>query len=167
MSDLVITISVIFTIAMAVGVVFSRSAINSSFCLVLCFLGLSSCYIEWESPFLGLVQVLIYTGAIVVLFVFVVMLLNLQKTARENLSFFSVGFASAAIWVFSVILLKALSHTPKGSGVMLEEAMNIQSFRAISLLLFTRFLWPFEVLSFFMLALVVAIYVLARPEGEI
>ena len=72
MSDAAIAVSVVFTVAMAVGVVFSKNAIHSAFSLVLCFLGLSSCYIQWHSPFLGLIQVLIYTGAIVVLFVFVV-----------------------------------------------------------------------------------------------
>ena len=79
MRDLLFAAGALFTVAMAAGVVFARGAIFSAFCLVLSFFGLALLYILWDSTFISMIQVLVYAGAIVVLFVFVVMLLNLDR----------------------------------------------------------------------------------------
>ena len=70
----------LLTIGFALGVVFSRNAVYSAFNLVLCFFGLSAVYLLWNATFIAMIQILIYTGAIVVLFLFVVMLLDLVKS---------------------------------------------------------------------------------------
>lgn len=153
----------VLTIASAAGVVISRNAVYSAFSLILSFFGLSTIYLLWGATFIAVIQILIYTGAIVVLFVFVVMLLNLGKNTgpSTSLNWFSFILASAATWLFCFLLLRVLSI----GAVPLPADVEQNSIRTISKLLFTRYLWPFEVLSVFLLALIVSIFALARPES--
>jgi NADH-quinone oxidoreductase subunit J len=154
----------LFTILCAVGVVFSRQAVYSAFCLILSFFGLSAIYLLWGATFIAMIQVLIYTGAIVVLFVFVVMLLDLGKATGPSWgNSFVVLLAGSGAWLFSLMLLRTLNQA--SSLVAGQPPISHESaMRSISRLLFTDYLWPFEVLSVFLLALIIAIYALARPE---
>ncbi|MFM8316385.1 MAG: NADH-quinone oxidoreductase subunit J, partial [Deltaproteobacteria bacterium] len=148
----------IFTILAASGVILSRNPVYSAFSLILSFFGLSGLYLLWGSTFMAMIQILIYTGAIVVLFVFVVMLLNLQVDRENSPNFLFWGASAAVVWFFSLILLRVLTRAiptqiPEVSGNQLRE---------ISKLLFTRYLWPFEVLSVFLLVMIVAIFAITR-----
>src|SRR5947209_5461613 len=100
------------TIACGVGVVFSKSPIYSSFSLILCFFGLSAIYVMWGATFIAMVQVLIYTGAIVVLFVFVVMLLNLVRSSPPPSSnWVTLTTTGLGVWFFSLLLLRTLNRS--------------------------------------------------------
>lgn len=155
----------LFTIAMATGVVFARSAIYSSLCLILSFFGLAALYVLWNAEFVAMVQILIYTGAIVVLFVFVVMLLDLERKEAKLFSAGRIfmGVAVVAVWWLCFFLLRALNVSP-----FFESSSNVSttSLRSIAKLLFNEYLWPFEILSVFMLALIVAIFALTRSETQ-
>lgn len=152
----------LFTIAMAAGVVISRNAVYSAFSLILCFFGLSALYLLWGATFISVIQVLIYAGAIVVLFMFVVMLLNLGKAPMQSQNWLLLGIAGISVWLFSFLFLRVLSQ---GAMIAGSEGMAI-SLRAVSRLLFTRYLWPFEVLSVFLLVMIVAIFAIAHPDAE-
>ncbi len=155
----------LFVLGCAVAVVFARSPVYSAFALILCFFGLSGLYVLWNAPFIAMIQILIYTGAIVVLFVFVVMLLNLGRgSGSAAAGWLTVLVSGSAIWCFSFLLLRALNRTPFFPPAPGGAAAN--DMRVISKLLFTDYLWPFEVLSVFLLALIIAIYALARPESH-
>lgn len=152
----------IFSIACAAGVVFSRSPVYSAFSLILSFFGLSAMYVLWDATFIAMIQILIYTGAIVVLFVFVVMLLDLGHSAGGYWhSWFTVVFAGFGTWCLGLFLLRSLNSG--NSRPIVSLGVNT-GMREISRLLFTDYLWPFEVLSLFMLAMLIAVYALARPE---
>lgn len=154
----------IFVLVCAVAVIFSRSPIYGAFGLVLCFFGMAGLFLAWSSPFLAMIQVLISTGAVVVLFVFVVMLLNLGHGSGGGVAgWVTVLFASGGIWTLSLVLLRALNRSPFYPAP--SGAQGAGGLRAFSKLLFTDYLWPFEVLSVFLLAVVVATYVVARPEA--
>lgn len=150
----------LFSLLCAFGVVFARNAIYSAFSLILCFFGLASLYLLWGATFIAMVQVLIYTGAIVVLFVFVVMLLNLSQPTASHGRWVTGFVAAASAWCFALFLVRALNRATFAQASP-TAAVDL---RTISKLLFTDYLWPFEILSVFMLALIVAIYALARPE---
>jgi NADH-quinone oxidoreductase subunit J len=119
-------------------------------------------YLLWGTPFMAMIQVLIYTGAIVVLFVFVVMLLNLSPTSM-NLSFniFTIFMIVASAWFVALLLLKSLNQ----AVVPLTQAVTTFDMKTVSKLLFTKYVWPFEVLSIFLLAMIIAVFTLARPEN--
>lgn len=166
MRELLFTGFGLFSISCAIAVVFSRNPVYSAFSLILCFFGLSGLYVLWGATFIATIQVLIYTGAIVVLFVFVVMLLNLGRGSGPTAAgWFTALVAGGSTWFFALLLLRTLNRsvyfeTPPGA-VLAGADM-----RSVSKLLFNEYLWPFEVLSVFLLALIVAIYCLARPESE-
>lgn len=165
MRDILFTVFGIFTIGAAMGVVFSRSAIFSALSLILSFFGLAGIFILWGNSFLAMLQILIYTGAIVVLFVFVVMLLEVGRgrglhAPRPLLAV--VG--GAATWLISLLLLRTLNYSPFFSGQPAHKLAT--DMRTISRLLFNEYLWPFEVLSLFLFALIIAIFILARPEAD-
>lgn len=163
MKDTLLAIFGIFTMASGAGVVLSRSPVYAAFSLILSFFGLSTIYILWGATFIAMIQILVYTGAIVVLFVFVVMLLNLGRGSGSPSRGATFAITAAAgVWFFSLLLLKALNLV-RGGGATAPETVN--DVQKISLLLFSDYLWPFEVLSLFLLALIVAIFALARPDA--
>lgn len=164
MTETLFILFALFTIACGLGVVFSKNPIYSSFSLVLCFFGLSAVYVMWGAIFMAMLQILVYTGAIVVLFVFVVMLLDLVRPSTSPMA--SAGMAiltGAVVWVLALCLLRTLNHGAVAGAS--NPALGMVSMRNISMLLFSEYLWPFEVLSVFLLALIIASFTLARPEG--
>lgn len=152
----------LFTVAMATSVILSKNPVYSAFGLILSFFGLSGIFLLWGAVFLSVIQILIYAGAIVVLFVFVVMLLNLGKPASSHFSYILVGFSGLAVWLLSFLLLKTLSQ----ESLPVTPQVVDHGIRNVSKLLFSKYLWPFEVLSVFLLAMVVAIFSIARHDTE-
>lgn len=149
-----------FSILAAGGVVLCKNPVYSAFSLILSLFGLAALYLLWGATFIAVIQVLIYSGAIVVLFVFVVMLLNLSKDTEDTPSLFSMAVIGSVVWLFSLFILRILSRAiPNGDTPLLESNL-----RSISKLLFTRYLWPFEILSLFLLVMIVAIFALTRSD---
>src|SRR4051812_344594 len=113
MKELFFVFFSVYTIATALGVVLAKNPVYSAFSLILSFFGLSALYVMWGATFIGMIQILVYTGAIVVLFVFVVMLLDLGRsiTAHSH-SWITVLVAAAGVWFFSLLMLRMFNHTP-------------------------------------------------------
>ena len=152
----------LFTVAMAASVILSKNPVHSAFGLVLCFFGLAGMYLLWGATFLSVIQILIYAGAIVVLFVFVVMLLNLGKPTVSHFSWVLVCIAGISVWLLAFSVLRVLGKDP---GPIAAKAFDM-SVRATSKELFSRFLWPFEVLSVFLLVMIVAIFAIAKSDSH-
>ena len=162
MRDLAFILFSLMTVGTGLGVVMARSPIYSAFSLILSFFGLAMLYLLWGAAFISMVQILIYAGAIVVLFVFVVMLLNLERAREQFNSWLIILAAGVGTWFASISLLKTLRFS-QGAAV---NAPGVISIKGLSKLLFTQYLWPFEMLTVFLVALIVAIYVIARPTKE-
>ena len=166
MREILFVVFSILTIAAASGVLLARNPVYSAFSLILSFFGLSGLYLLWGSTFMAVIQILIYTGAIVVLFVFVVMLLNLQVNRENPPNLFILSSCAIGVWCFSLILLRVLTRAIPNK--ILE--IPADQLRVISKLLFTRYLWPFEILSLFLLVMIVAIFAITKtqeiPQGR-
>lgn len=163
MKDLVFILFSLLTVMTAAGVIVSRNVIYSAFNLVLCFFGLATLYLLWGATFISMIQILIYAGAIVVLFVFVVMLLNFEKPNEKNTSFWMMALSGTGVWLICLMLLRVLTQT---FGMLPIPENAGSSVRTVSKLLFSQYLWPFEVLTVFLLALIIGIFLVARPEKE-
>lgn len=163
MNDFLMTGFGLLCLASALLVVLASSPIYSALGLLFSLFGLSALYLIWGSAFLSVIQVLIYAGAIVVLFVFVVMLLDLSNTVNtgKGAGWFATLLATSTGWIFSLFMLRALNR-----GVMapVPDGKMMGSLRVVSQVLFREYLWPFEILSVFLLAVIIAAYCLARPE---
>jgi NADH-quinone oxidoreductase subunit J len=164
--------------ALSVGasllVVLNRNPMHSVLLLIVSFAALAGLYIGLEAPFAAVVQIIIYAGAIMVLFLFVVMLLNAHRedgaapAAGLRSGPLRAGAALAALLVAE--LAWALTRAARGDGDMLAagpgaDPAALQSVRALGNVLFTEYSLAFEVTSILIIVAMVGAVVLARRES--
>jgi len=151
----------------AIGMVFSRSAVHSALWLVLTMLCLGCLYIAQNAEFLGFVQIIVYTGAIMMLFLFVLMLTGrdagdsaFEVLKRQRLIATVIGIAFVTLLVTG--LLRALQAVP---FVGLTDAMAARGpIGSIAALLFTDYLFPFELTSALLITAATGAMVLTHIE---
>jgi NADH-quinone oxidoreductase subunit J len=147
----------------ALVVVLHRDPVKSTLSLVLTLFATAVLFVLLGAPFIGVLQVLVYTGAIVVLFLFVVMLLNLSRESRraEPGGRGQKLFALLGAGAFVLFAGIALWRTAGGAeaGELSEELVGLRGFSAE---LFARYLLPFEIVGLLLLVAVVAAYILAK-----
>jgi NADH-quinone oxidoreductase subunit J len=155
----------LISLASAVVVVSARSPVNSVIALIVCFLSIAGHYILLNAQFLAMVHVIVYTGAIMVLFLFVIMLLNLNKATEPRKT---LATRIAAVISGGMLLLTLLAAVRQGIPV---EPLNAEFNGGVGLVgsvgrsLFNDFLVPFEVSSVLFLSAMVGAIMLARKEG--
>jgi NADH-quinone oxidoreductase subunit J len=155
----------------AVGMVAARNAVHSALWLVLTMLCLGVFYVLQAGPFIGMVQVIVYTGAIMMLFLFVLMLVG--RDASDSLIETLRGQRMAAILLgigFAGLVGAATARGVRGSeAVGLAEANREGNVQGIASLLFTNYVFAFEVTSALLITAAVGAMVLAhieRRKGE-
>jgi NADH-quinone oxidoreductase subunit J len=151
-------------------VVAQRNPIYSVLLLVASFGALSGLYVLLDAPFVAAIQIIIYAGAIMVLFLFVVMLLNAPHEETEYdervhplLRPGPMRFGAFLAVLFAVELVWALTRNTGGD---VQGAAGDTSVAAIGRALFTTYAFPFEVTSLLILVAMVGAVVLARPGGQ-
>ena len=156
-----------FCVVLALGVVFNNSPVGSAISLIGMMLGLAGIFVLQQAHFIAILQVIIYAGAIMVLFMFVIMLLNLKKgddmgwVARDKnllLSVLTGVLAIGILYKISDILFSAKIDTPATLPDSFGTVANIGE------TLFTDFVLPFEVASILLLAAMVGAVVLAKNK---
>jgi NADH-quinone oxidoreductase subunit J len=165
--------------ALAVGtsllVIGQRNPVYSVMLLIASFAALAGIYILLDAPFTAVTQIIVYAGAIMVLFLFVVMLLNVpQEDAAEydkSHPFnrpFARRFGALLGVVFVAELTWAVWHVTTRQPSALADAApgNVSSVREIGRVLFTDYAFPFEATSLLILVAMVGAIVLARQEPE-
>ncbi|MEO5345206.1 MAG: NADH-quinone oxidoreductase subunit J [Magnetococcus sp. YQC-9] len=163
-ADLVFYLFSAITVGAAIGVIASRNQVHSVLFLILAFFNVAGLFVLLEAEFLAAILVIVYMGAVAVLFLFVVMMLNidfeeLRKGAMEHLP---MGlFIGALILVeFGFIL----------SGIHVDgqvhQTANVSNTLAIGQLLFTKFLLPFEVASLILLVALIGAVVLTHRRRK-
>ncbi|MGY6562873.1 MAG: NADH-quinone oxidoreductase subunit J family protein [Luteibaculaceae bacterium] len=152
-----------FTLITALFVVFARNPMYSVLSLIACFFTIAGHYLMLNAQFLAIVHIIVYAGAIMVLFLFVVMLLNLN-TVSEPQKATSVKFAGviAGGLVYLTLLASVKSALP--SIYELPERTTMGSVQEIGTKLFTDYLLPFEVTSVLFLSAMVGALLLAKKQ---
>jgi NADH-quinone oxidoreductase subunit J len=157
----------LLAVAGALNLLFQRHPINSALSLVVVMMSLAVLYWSLGAEFLAAAQVIVYAGAIMVLFIFVVMLLNAGEEDRTHGSkvayIAGIPGAAAIFCLLSFVFLsnrKQLGTTQLG-GYLTNSVSNISE---ISHTLFTSLLLPFEVTSILILVAILGAVVLARKE---
>ncbi len=150
----------------AVMVILQRNPVNSALYLILNFFCLSGLYLTLNAQFIAMVQVLVYAGAIMVLFLFVIMLLNLgdDKRLREHLgarTYLGIGFSVGLVLELLYIFVYHSGNT------MIQQSSNsveIGTVEYIGKVLFSKFIFPFEITSLLLLAAIVGAVILAKKK---
>ena len=149
----------------ALGLVFVRKAVHGALLLAVVMMSLAVLYAALEAPFLFAVQIIVYTGAILMLFLFVLMLVGVDASDSvvETIRGQRVLAAIAGLGLGLVMVL-GLSQISLGTAVGLEEANSGGNIQALANILFSRYVFAFEVTSALLITAAVGAMVLAHRE---
>lgn len=147
------------------AVVINRNPIASALSLVMCFMGLSALFVSLDAFFIGVIQILVYAGAVMVLFLFIIMLLDLRVEVRRkmNVVAFAGGLAVAlAFFIQLSFVVKQLSIAKQGFAPL--AAPKTDDVRSVGLLLFTDYTLPFQIIGVLVLVATIGVIVLSKRE---
>lgn len=148
----------------ALLVVFSRNPIHSVLYLIVCFFSIAGHYIVLNAQFLAIVHIIVYAGAIMVLFLFVIMLLNLNKDSEPPKSGMVKVAAVVSACLLGLVILVSVKE------VALAQASNpdlhtIGLVEDIGRVLYREYLLPFEVTSLLFLSAMIGVVLISKKES--
>ena len=148
----------------AVSLILQKHPIHSALSLIVVMVALAGLYLLLGAEFVAAVQIIVYGGAIMVLFVFVIMLLNAGEEERTNFSklatFGGLPLALALAGLIAAALTRSTGYLPAAA-----PHGDLTSTKTLSMLLFKEFVYPFELTSFLILVAILGAIVLAQREN--
>jgi len=160
MQEILFYIFAALTVACGLMVVLSRNPINSAMFLVLSIASMAGLFVLLHAFFLAAVQVLVYAGAVMVLFLFVIMLLDLKEEQRRKINLFGAVTGTISVLAIGFVFWRAIS----GSKLPAAETMPEGDTIALGKLLFTNYGLPFEILSIVLLVAMVGVILLSKKD---
>lgn len=145
--------------------VFLRSPVSAAMSLVLCFIWLAALFVTLDAYFIAVIQVLVYAGAVMVLFLFIIMLMDLKgdQTRRLNLSAWVGG--GLVLFGFVNVLVRVLSSNPALDIQKPTMAMPpVSDIMAVGYVLFRDFWIPFQMIAVLLLVATIGVVMLSRRE---
>lgn len=150
-------------IMFALMVVFSRNPVNSVLYLVLTFFCIAGHYLIMNAQFLAVVHIAVYAGAIMVLFLFVIMLMNLNENTEPQKTAMSKLIAGVIGGLLLLVMVGALKGTEQLT-VAQSGYVEIGLVKNLGKVLFSEFLFPFEIVSVLLLSALVGAIMLGKKE---
>jgi NADH-quinone oxidoreductase subunit J len=160
----------LISISTALGMLLSRNAVYSALFLVLNFITVAVFYLLLGAPFIAMAQVTVYAGAIMVLFLFVIMLLGAESLPQAQVLPWQkllAGVLAVALAVEATFIFVTRAR-PIGDVAQPDASVNtVTNLRALGETLFTQYLLPFEVTSVLLLVAMIGAIVLVRKEKRV
>jgi NADH-quinone oxidoreductase subunit J len=152
-------------VAGAIGVVAAPKAVYSAIALATTMISLAMIYVAQEAPFLGVVQVVVYTGAVMMLFLFVLMLIGVDSAESlvETIRGQRIAATLAGLG-FGVLLIAGFGSMSTSGFVGMEQANRAGNVEGLAELIFTRNLWAFELTSALLITAALGAMVLTHRE---
>jgi NADH-quinone oxidoreductase subunit J len=161
MQDILFYLFAGLTVLFGALVIARRNPVTSAMFLVLSIAALAGLFVLLHAFFLAAVQVLVYAGAVMVLFLFVIMLLDLTQEQRRKIQVFGLATGLVAVGaLIAVILTTILRSDLKGAGQLTLEGTTIP----LGQTLFKEYLLPFEIVSVLLLVAMVGVVLLSKKE---
>ena len=152
-------------VAAALGMVFARKAVHAALLLAVVMIGLAMLYAVQDAPFLFAVQIIVYTGAILMLFLFVLMLVGVDSSDSIVETIKGQRLAATIVGVlFGITVAVGVAQTSVGVVVGLDEANADGNVPGIAVLLFSKYIFAFEATSALLITAVLGAMVLAHRE---
>ena len=153
-------------------VVVHRNPVSSALSLVVSFLGLAVLFVSLDAYFIGVIQVLVYAGAVMVLFLFIIMLLDLKSEERRKWNPVTVAGGMLVTLVFAGLLVKVLHRFPEADkpfspiSVALRDPVSagLDDVHHVGMTLFTTYNLPFQVVGVLVLVATIGVVVLSKRE---
>ncbi len=160
MSDVLFHIFAILTVACALGVVFNKNAVNSALCFLLSLVGVAGLFVLLDAFLLAVLMVLVYAGAVVALFLFIIMLLDMQGGDRKKFTKSTILSATVA----GGLLVTGLVSFARNGQVSVADNVPVvgNSLRAYAEQLFTVYLLPVQIVGFLLLIAMLGVIVLSK-----
>jgi NADH-quinone oxidoreductase subunit J len=149
----------------AINVVAQKRVFYSAISLIVCLCAVSALYLILEAPFIAAVQIIVYAGAIMVLFLFVIMLLDpfsaaLLRDKRKSLRYAAIALGAIVIALLVPLLnTYSLSRTPRNPEMISGGAGSVSH---LGQMLFSEYLLPFEMTSVLILVAIIGVVVLSK-----
>lgn len=161
MDDILFYILALTTLGCASLVLLKHNAVTSAMFLVLTLMSLAGLFVLLQAFFIAAIQVLVYAGAVMVLFLFVIMLMDLKAEARRKFSRFGIVAGVISVGALAALLLMTLMR----SGVGSVRSPNLEgSTFSLGKVLFSEYLLPFEIVSLILLVGMVGVVLLSKKE---
>jgi NADH-quinone oxidoreductase subunit J len=154
-------------IGFAVMVVAQRNPVASALSLVVSFLGLAALFVLLDAYFIAVIQVLVYAGAVMVLFLFIIMLLDLRAEERRQWNPLAVTGGAVVTAGFAALLVKVIHRFPDGNKPFppLSTQLNqMDDVHKIGMTLFTSYNLPLQVVGVLVLVATIGVVVLSKRE---
>lgn len=169
MSPILFYLFAALTLVFGVGVVANRNPVASALCLVVSFLGLASLFVGLDAYFIAVVQVLVYAGAVMVLFLFIIMLLDLKIEERRKLNIPAYVGGSLVAVAFVAQLWHVLEHFGAGHSPMPAiwppaGQASVDDIHNVGTTLFAIDNLPFQVIGALILVATIGVVVLSKKE---
>jgi NADH-quinone oxidoreductase subunit J len=156
-----------FILGFAVMVVATKNTVHSVLFLVLNFLFVAALYVLLGAQFLAVIQILVYAGGIVVLYLFVVMLVNLKRPPEAHQDPHRrgmLGFWLAAAVLVELVAIGVYGYSSPGAQTASAAPATTANTEQVGMLLYTNYLIPFEIASMLLLVAMIGAIVLAKRE---
>jgi NADH-quinone oxidoreductase subunit J len=140
---------------------FSRNPVTSAMFLVLTIISMAGLFVLLHAFFLAAVQILVYAGAVIVLFLFVIMLLDLKEEQRRRIKMFGIVAGLVSVGTIVAIFLKSLHATNLNAHA---SPVTEGDTAALGKLLFTQYVLPFEVVSVLLLVAMIGVILLSKKD---
>ena len=155
------------TVAAALGMLLVKKAVHSAILMASVMVNLAIFYIAQDALFLGIVQIVVYTGAVMMLFLFILMLVGVDSS--DSLTETIPGLRPIAITAalgFGGLMMSLISRATLGrNAIGLDAANSLGNVEGIAQLLFSRYVWPFEVVSALLITAALGAMVLAHHQS--
>ena len=141
---------------------FSRNPVTSAMFLVLTIISMAGLFVLLHAFFLAAVQVLVYAGAVMVLFLFVIMLLDLKEEERRKVK--KLGLVAGLVSVSAIVAIFVRSLLATHPGKELTTPTAVGDTATLGKMLFTNYLLPFEIVSILLLVAMVGVILLSKKD---
>lgn len=159
-------VAAVIAIGAALLMILQRNPVASVLYLIVSLLAQATLYIQLSAMFVGAILVIVYAGAILVLFLFVIMLLNLRgeqfEEKRPRLGRATKMVISLALLVELLMIVKQTAFPERMDRLMVEATPDFGSVKPVAELLYTQYLYPFELTSILLLVAIVGAVIMAK-----
>ncbi|MFB3895855.1 MAG: NADH-quinone oxidoreductase subunit J [bacterium] len=170
MELILFSILAIIAVITALSTILQRNPVNSAVSLIICFLSIAGLFLLLNAQFIAAIQVIIYAGSIMVLFLFVIMLFDLRKEDLETKRKLTLRFSAIVLMIMLLLelsMIGSLSFISGKSDIWTQqEVNNIGNTQAIGKVLFAQYLYPFEIVSVLLLVALIGAIILGKRKVE-
>jgi NADH-quinone oxidoreductase subunit J len=152
------------TLATAFLTIFSRNPIHSAIYLVLCFFSIAGHYLMFNAQFLAIVHIIVYSGAIMILMLFTIMLMNLNKEDEKNKSVLTRIAAAVSFCLVAFVLLATFIKAQPLITEYKTTGQDYQSIKVLGQVLLNEYMVPFEFASVLLLVSMIGAVLLSKKE---